>query len=112
MSVVLNHYSSPESLKIGPSSLRKQRIVLGWRQCEGLIILLMVGVFFFLLFVHSGVDGVVNGLTNSYFSLWGAFFNSVFLLGTWLRENKKKQQDLAEEMVGQEPRAGVTFREH
>ena len=25
----------------------------------------------------------------AYFGLWGSFFNGSFLLGTWMRENKK-----------------------
>jgi hypothetical protein len=27
--------------------------------------------------------------TKAYFGLWGSFFHGSFLLGTWLRENKK-----------------------
>jgi hypothetical protein len=26
--------------------------------------------------------------SNAYFGVWGSFFNSVFLFGTWLKENK------------------------
>jgi hypothetical protein len=64
------------------------RFVLGWRQIEGIVILAMVGVFFWIIYKHTGANGVINGLNNGYFSVWGAFFNSVFTFGTWLRENK------------------------
>jgi len=85
VSVALNHYLTQSlDLRCGDHC----RIVVGWRHIEGLIIICMVVVFFFLLIEHSGANGVVNGFSNSYFSLWGAFFNAVFLLGTWLRENK------------------------
>jgi hypothetical protein len=90
ISVALNHYST-QSLDIRCGD--RCRIVIGWRHFEGLIIMFMLLVFFFLLIEHSGVNGVVNGLNNSYFSIWGAFFNSVFLLGTWLRENKNILKD-------------------
>jgi hypothetical protein len=33
-------------------------------------------------------QGVINGLSNAYFGIWGSFFNSVFAFGTWLHENK------------------------
>jgi hypothetical protein len=82
ISVALNHYWTQSlDIRCGGSCH------LGWRHFEGIIIMFMVLVFFYLLIEHSGANGVVNGLNNSYFSMWGAFFNSVFLLGTWLREN-------------------------
>jgi len=90
ISVALNHFST-QSLDIRCGD--RCRLVIGWRHAEGLIILFMVVVFFILLIEHSGANGVVNGLNNSYFSMWGAFFNSVFLLGTWLRENKNMLLD-------------------
>lgn len=104
--IVLNHYSTQSiNIRLGANS----RIILGWRHCEGIIILFMVGVFFFLLIEHSGVDGVVNGSTNGYFSLWGAFFNSVFLLGTWLRENKNIEYYVDDSDKKSDPNRGVTF---
>jgi len=64
------------------------RVILGWRQSEGIIIFFMVAVFFWIVYDYTGVDAVMNGLPNAYFSVWGCFFNSISLLGTWLRENK------------------------
>lgn len=64
------------------------RVIFGWRQCEGLIILASMGAKFFAILQYTGVDGVINGLSNSYFGIWGSFFNSVFAFGTWLHENE------------------------
>jgi len=64
------------------------RFVFGWRQLEGLFILVSSAIKFWAILRYTGVDGVINGLSNAYFGIWGSFFNSVFALGTWLRENK------------------------
>ncbi len=104
--VLLNHYST-QSIDIRLFS--NSRIILGWRHFEGIVVLFMVGVFFVLLMKYSGVDGVVNGSTNGYFSLWGAFFNSVFLLGTWLRENKNIEYYIDDNDSRRESERGVTF---
>jgi hypothetical protein len=84
--LLLNHYMT-KSLEIRLYG-GKSRFVLGWRQLEGVVILGMVGTFFWIIYEHTGVDGLVNGLNNAYFAVWGSFFNSVFTFGTWLRENK------------------------
>jgi hypothetical protein len=34
-------------------------------------------------------DLSVASIDTAYFGIWGSFFNGTFLLGTWLRENKK-----------------------
>jgi hypothetical protein len=86
VALVLNHYSS-KSLEVNLWGGRN-RFVFGWRQSEGFVIFTMLGVFFWIIYDHTGVDGVVNGLNNAYFGVWGSFFNTVFLFGTWLRENK------------------------
>jgi hypothetical protein len=83
----------------------KSRFVLGWRQFEGIVILAMVGVFFWIIYVHTGANGVINGLNNGYFGVWGAFFNSVFTFGTWLRENKDIEY-LVRDDADAHPRAG------
>jgi hypothetical protein len=64
-------------------------LVIGWRQLEVLVILLATGTKFWVILEYAAaVDGVISGLSNSYFGLWGSFLNSIFCLGTWLRENK------------------------
>jgi hypothetical protein len=84
--VLLNHYLHQEiSFKICGGKIR---FLLGWRQLEGIVILVMVVIFFWLIYAHTGANGLINGLTNAYFGCWGSFFNSVFTFGTWLRENK------------------------
>jgi hypothetical protein len=63
--------------------------VIGWRQLEVLVILLATGTKFYVILEYAAaVDGVISGLSNSYFGVWGSFLNSIFCLGTWLRENK------------------------
>jgi len=86
IAVLLNHYAT-QSVVINLCGGRNQ-VYLGWRQAEGIVILGMLGVFFWIIYKHTGVDGIVNGLSNSYMGVWGSFINCVFLLGTWLRENK------------------------
>lgn len=73
----------------------KSRLILGWRQTEGLVIFCMLGVFFWIIYEHTGVDGVLIGYPNAYFGAWGSFFNCIFLLGTWLRENKNIEYIIA-----------------
>lgn len=71
--------------------------VFGWRQLEGWIILLNIGGKLWIILVYTGVDGVVNGLSNAYFGVMGSFFNSVFAFGTWLKENKNIEYIVREE---------------
>jgi hypothetical protein len=86
LALLFNHYLTKEvEVKFCGG---RSRFVLGWRQVEGIVILAMVGVFFWIIYEHTGANGVINGLNNGYFGVWGAFFNSVFAFGTWLRENK------------------------
>jgi len=66
----------------------RDRVYVGWRHLEGLIALGTLGGKCWFILTYTGVDGVVNGLSNAYFGVWGSFFNSVFTFGTWLRENK------------------------
>lgn len=60
LSVLLNEYAN----------------IFGWRQLEGLILLAGVGAKFWVIVEYSGVAGVVNGLSNAYFGLWGTFFST------------------------------------
>jgi hypothetical protein len=64
------------------------RCVCGWRQIEGLVILVASGCKFYVILNYASVSGVISGLSNAYFGLWGSFFNGIFCLGTWIRENK------------------------
>jgi hypothetical protein len=67
---------------------KRFRCVLGWRQIEGLVIFIWATGKFYIILEYTGVDGLINGLSNAYFGAWGSFFNSVFCFGTWLKENK------------------------
>lgn len=73
------------------------RLIFGWRQIEGVIILVSMAGKFYTIIRYTGVDGVVNGLSNAYFGIWGSFFNSVFAFGTWLKENQNMQWLAAEQ---------------
>ena len=85
VALALNHFLIHScQVKLG----RHLRFILGWRQIEGIVSLGMVGVFFWFIYSFTGVDEAINGLTNTYYGVWGSFFNSVFTFGTWLRENK------------------------
>jgi hypothetical protein len=85
VALLLNHYMT-RSLEL--KLWGENRFILGWRQIEGIVLLGMVGVFFWFIYIYTGVDGAINGISNAYYSLWGSFFNAVFAFGTWLRENK------------------------
>ncbi len=74
------------------------RFEFGWRQIEVIIILVSTGAKFWAILEYSGVDGVINGLSNAYFGLWGSFFHSVFAFGTWLYENKHIETVVREEI--------------
>mmetsp|Transcript_1191 Transcript_1191/g.2591 ORF Transcript_1191/g.2591 Transcript_1191/m.2591 type:complete len:265 (+) Transcript_1191:153-947(+) len=85
LALVLNHYLKKScEVRVCKGNL----VLMGWRQFEGFIALGVAGTFFYLVFTYTGIDGFINGLNNTYFGLWGTFINSVFLLATWLRENK------------------------
>ena len=63
--------------------------MVGWRHnIEGVVILGMVGLFFWLVFTQTGANGTISGLNNAYFGAWGSFFNAIFTLSAWLKENK------------------------
>jgi hypothetical protein len=65
--------------------------VFGWRQMEGLLILMSTGLKFWVILRYAAVDGVIPGLSNAYFGVWGSFFNGVFCFGTWLREHQNME---------------------
>lgn len=71
-----------------PNRNLRYRCVFGWRHVEGLVILVATGAKFWVILEYTAVDGVIPGLSNGYFGVWGSFLNGVFCLGTWLRENR------------------------
>jgi hypothetical protein len=71
--------------------------VFGWCDLEGLILVLLVGTKYYVVLKYTGVDSVVNGLTNSYLGVWGTFFSSTFGLGSWLKEAYFVSDDDGEE---------------
>jgi hypothetical protein len=90
LAVFLNEWF-PESPQC-PCGRQRQggifRCIFGWRQIEGLVILIWAAGKFYVILEYTAVGGLINGLSNAYFGAWGSFFNSVFCFGTWLKENK------------------------
>ena len=58
------------------------------RFIEGFLLLSMIAVWFWGLLVFTEVNGPLNGPSNSYFSIWGAFFFAIATFGTWMKENR------------------------
>jgi hypothetical protein len=50
--------------------------VFGWRQMEGLVMLLGVSAKVWVIVENTGADGVINGISNAYFGIWGSFFST------------------------------------
>ena len=92
LAIVFNHFlrkSCELRVPYFHSNTKKGTFVLlGWRQAEGIFIVSIIATLFYIVFAFTGGNGTLNGLNNAYFGVWGAFINSIMLLGTWLRENK------------------------
>lgn len=105
MAIVFNEYFhtlSSSSCRLPcvvsrPAGKGRYRCVFGWRQFEGFILVVATGCKFWVILEYAAVDGVIPGLSNAYFGVWGSFFNGVFALGTWLHENKNIQYIVREE---------------
>lgn len=86
LAILLNEFFA-DSCRL-PFSVKRPsgtyRCMFGWRHIEGVVLLTATGGKFWVILQYTGVDGVINGLSNAYFGVWGSFFNSVFTLGTWV----------------------------
>jgi len=89
VSIILNHFLR-KSCELRVFGGKGSFVLLGWRQAEGLVALIITVAMFYIVFKHTGGTSYFAGLNNVYFGVWGAFINSVMLLATWLRENKNK----------------------
>jgi len=88
LALILNYYLS-ESLEIPCiCCVKSHRCLFGWPQFEGPIILVALAGKLYVILEYTGVDGVINGLSNSYFGIWLSFFSSVFAMGAWLKANR------------------------
>jgi hypothetical protein len=73
LAIFLNEWSRE---KLSCSIKRKNgRCIFGWRQMEGIVMLCGVSVKVWVIVEYTGVDGVINGLSNAYFGIWGSFFS-------------------------------------
>ena len=59
---------------------------------EGLLIAAFIGVSAWACTTFTGVQGAIRGPSNAYFGLWGTFFSSLTVFGTWLRETGGAQK--------------------
>mmetsp|Transcript_23788 Transcript_23788/g.26705 ORF Transcript_23788/g.26705 Transcript_23788/m.26705 type:complete len:427 (-) Transcript_23788:1638-2918(-) len=90
VSIILNHFLR-KSCELRVFGGKGSFVLLGWRQAEGLVALIITVAMFYIVFQYTGGNNFFTGLNNIYFGVWGAFINSVILLATWLRENKNKE---------------------
>jgi len=58
-----------------------------WYKLEGVLLVIMGSFWSWVVFRFTGVNGLVNGPSNSYFGVWGAFFYSISTFGVWLKEH-------------------------
>lgn len=63
------------------------------RFIEGLVLLVLIAVWFWAILEFTQVSAPINGPSNAYFSIWGAFFFSILTFGTWLKENRNIVQN-------------------
>lgn len=69
---------------------RGSRVVLDGRYLEGVLLLCMISLWFWILVEFTGVGRLASGPSNAYFGTWGTFFGSIITFGTWLKENKNR----------------------
>lgn len=90
VALLLNHFQV-EPYKL-PCHCRRHdhsvRCVFGWRQLEGLVLIVSVGGKYYVVLKYTGADTVINGLSNAYIGAWGTFFSASWCFGTWLKENR------------------------
>jgi len=68
---------------------------LDGRFIECVVLLTMIAVWFWGILEFTEVNGPINGPSNAYFSIWGAFFFAIATFGTWLKENRNMVQNAA-----------------
>lgn len=87
----------------------RYRFYVGWRHVEGLLILISTGAKFWVILRYAAsVGGVIAGLSNAYFGVWGSFLNGVFCLGSWLKENKDIEYFVREDDTEEQPQRRAT----
>ncbi len=62
------------------------KILHHWYKIEGVLIISLVGFWSWAVFKYTGINGLVNGPSNSYFGAWGCCFCSISIIGAWSTE--------------------------
>lgn len=62
------------------------KILRHWYKIEGVLIIVLVGFWSWAVFKYTGINGLVNGPSNSYFGAWGGCFCSISIIGAWSTE--------------------------
>jgi len=57
-----------------------------WSRIEGLLLLILGGFWSWVVFELTGINGLANGPSNSYFGVWGSFYFSISTFGVWLKD--------------------------
>lgn len=86
MLIMIFYWKTPR-YPCGPSGCR-----FDGRFIEGVVLVTMIGVWFYGILEFTEVNGAVNKPSNAYFSIWGSFFFAIATFGTWLKENRSLVQ--------------------
>ena len=62
-----------------------------WCKIEGLTLLALCGFWTYVVFTFTGINGIVNGPSNSYFGVWGTFYFSITTFGVWMKERRRSR---------------------
>ena len=59
---------------------------------EGILSLAMCVLWTWIVFRFTGVNGIVNGPSNSYFGIWGTFYYSINTFGIYFKDYRLRQE--------------------
>jgi hypothetical protein len=59
---------------------------------EGCLSLAMCALWTWIVFRFTGVHGIINGPSNSYFGIWGCFYYSINTFGMYLKDYRHRQE--------------------
>lgn len=90
--------------------MRCCKVRVGWRLFECIAILALIGLSGYGVFEFTGVNGLLNYPSNTYFACWGLFFSSLACFGTWLHENKEMKHVMLSTSNKPDQHASVTLQ--
>jgi hypothetical protein len=62
-----------------------------WYKIEGLLLLILCAFWSYVVIRYTGINGLVNGPSNSYFGVWGCFYYSISTFGVWTKERRRQR---------------------